>query len=246
MCTFPCPSRPRLSLAVLALVLCTLTPAQAARPDHVAQVDLVPGLENTFHRSAVVDPVAKLLYTGASNYAITVSDLTTNLAVAQIPVPNYGILAMAVDPASHRLFAVAGAPSLFIIDTVSRAVTTTVTLPSGFSPTDLAYDAGLGRIYISSSSNAGGVAEIDATAPGYTVLRTLTTGPNARSVDCNPSTHAVYATSAVSANDSNSTEICFFDPASATPTSVLPLTNLGNTVRYVPSVDRLYVTGTNT
>ena len=227
----------RLVLAALSLVCAGLLPVQGARPDHVAQVDLVPGQESRDYRTAAIDPAAKLLYTLSNSYSfIGVTDLTTNLVVAQIPVPSGGIKSLVLDSAGHRLFGISGTSALYVIDTAARTATT-VTLPSTVHPTDLAYDAGLGRIYLS-NSGPGGVTELDAGS--YAVVQTLATGPSAASVTFNASTHAVYATSQVSASDSTS-ELCVFDPNNATPTDTVPLGESGGFLRYVAGVDRVYI-----
>jgi DNA-binding beta-propeller fold protein YncE len=95
---------------------------------------------------------------------------------------------MLVDTARHRLFvANERSATLFVVDLTTMRVTGRA--PVGDEPDVLAYDTGLGRLYVAAES--GNVTVLDVRGAAPVALGTIAI-PHAHSVSVSPTTHLVY------------------------------------------------------
>lgn len=137
------------------------------------------------------DPVSGHIFANAQTRRQLVEiDPTTDKVVARIDLPgaqgNHGLQIMP----SQRLAAIAceGNHKLLILDLTTRRVTASFEV--GDDPDVLAYDPGLGWLYVASES--GVVSLFSVKPPGVKKLGEDLLGPHAHVVAADPATHLAY------------------------------------------------------
>jgi DNA-binding beta-propeller fold protein YncE len=153
--------------------------------------------------TAVADAAAGRVYINIEDKdTIAVVDMKTHAVVATWPIaPAEGATGLAIDLKNHRLFAGAamgrGAGVIVVMDSTNGKIV--ATMPAGAGIDATAFDPGTGYAY-ASSGGSGTVTIIKGDTPDkYSLVQTLTTAPNARTMGLDPKTHNIYlaATEAV-------------------------------------------------
>jgi YVTN family beta-propeller protein len=119
-------------------------------------------------------------------------DAKSKKVTAEWPLGAESPSGLAIDTASHRLFAVCDGKKMVVVDAESGKVLGTPTIGEG--PDAAGYDA---KNKLAFSSNGDGtLTVIDAGKPGYPVLQTVTTQRGARTMAFDPSDGRVYLATA--------------------------------------------------
>ncbi len=124
---------------------------------------------------------------------IVAIDTATHTVVGKWPIkPAEGASGLALDLASHRLYAVTD-KLMAIVDSTSGKLLST--FPIGEGPDAAAYDPGTGLIFASNSDSTMTIAKSDA-AGKLTLVQTLATPARSRTMTLDPKTHRVYIAAA--------------------------------------------------
>jgi len=146
--------------------------------------------------TAVADAAAGRVYVNLENTnMIGVIDMKTHMVVAKWPIaPGEGGTGLAFDVKNHRLFVGAGmgrgAGVIVVMDSTNGKVVATMPAGAGIDATQ--FDPGTGNVFVS-AGQAGTVTIIHEDTPDkYSLVQTLTTAPNARTMGLDPKTHNIY------------------------------------------------------
>jgi YVTN family beta-propeller protein len=119
-------------------------------------------------------------------------DARSKKVTAEWPLAAESPSGLAIDIASHRLFAVCDGKKMVVVDAESGKVLGTPAIGEG--PDAAGYDAKNKLAF--SSNGEGTLTVIDAGKPGYPVLQTVTTQRGARTMAFDPSNGRVYLATA--------------------------------------------------
>lgn len=119
-------------------------------------------------------------------------DARSKKVTAEWPLGTESPSGLAIDTASHRLFAVCDGKKMAVIDADSGKVLGTPDIGDG--PDAAGYDAKNKLVF--SSNGDGTLTVIEANKPGYPVLQTVTTQRGARTMAFDPSNGRVYLATA--------------------------------------------------
>jgi outer membrane protein assembly factor BamB len=173
-------------------------------------------LNGDAHSSTVIDPVAgrvvstiplggKPEYGAAAGDGMVYANITDNSEVVEINAKTLAVarrwptdpckqpVSMAIDPAHHRLFSGCRSGVMAISDYASGKMVTTV--PIGQGVDGAGYDAASGDVFASNLDGTLTVIHQDS-ADAYHVVQTVATGPAARNMGLDPTTHRIFLASA--------------------------------------------------
>lgn len=145
--------------------------------------------------TAVVDPNVGRVYVNIEDKdSIAVIDQKTHMVVANWPIaPGGGATGLAFDVKNHRLFAggdLNKSGGIIVIDSTNGKVVATMPAGAGIDATQ--FDPGTGNVF-ASAGQAGNVTIIHEDTPDkYSLVQTLTTTRNARTMGLDPKTHNIY------------------------------------------------------
>ena len=141
---------------------------------------------------AAFDPETKLIYQNlADTNTVVAVELTKRLIVQRWPLTDCELpTGMAIDAANRRLFIACGkSAKLAIFDLDLHRVITSV--PVGFGPDSVAYDAELHRIYV--TGFVGRLSVVNQVSPDtYRLLDSIYLHMNAHTLAIDPATHRLF------------------------------------------------------
>lgn len=162
---------------------------------------------------------------------VTVIDLVSNAVVTTLPVGGLGI---AIDTATHRVYAAAGS-HIAVIDGKTALVVATIAAPDGANLWGVAVDARTGRVFATDLSQAR-VLVLDG-ASGSLVGSVALSAPARFGIALDPSGERLYVASYVSAN----AELIVVDARSLQLLSRAPVGGLPFSVAAGPALGLVYV-----
>jgi len=145
--------------------------------------------------TGVADAAAGRVYINNEDSAtIVVIDMKTHAVVANWPIaPGASPTGLAFDVKNHRLFVGAsggGAGMIVVMDSTNGKVVATMPAGAGIDATQ--FDPGTGNVFVS-SGQAGTVTIMHEDTPDkYSMVQTLTTNRNSRTMGLDPKTHNIY------------------------------------------------------